>query len=83
MDPDDRCCRFGCNSLEDGQHILLECPKFDAQRRILIQGFEQLCLELTLDNLLGTNGDLSSKTHFKIHKLISAFIANGGLPAIL
>ena len=83
VDPDDRLCRFGCNSVEDGQHILLECPKFDTQREKLVLGLEKLQVEPNFDNLLGTNQNLNSHTQFKILKLVSAFVTHAHLFTIL
>jgi len=79
----DRSCRYGCNALEDAQHVLMDCSKTENQRRALMQGFRNLQVELNVENLLGLNTDLNSRTQFKIHKLVSAFIKNSNLITII
>ena len=70
-------------AIEDSEHILLKCPKFNSERQQLTSTFSSLGLELNLINLRGLNSNLPSQVQFRIAKSFHRFINQAKLPEII
>ena len=79
----DPSCRYGCEAIENTEHILLNCPKNEPH----CLKIRQLCLdnslELNSETILGLNTSLDTKTELKIRDLTAIFLSKSGLINIL
>ena len=70
----DPSCRFGCEKLEDAEHLLLHCPVLDSHRRNLVLFFSKNNIDLNFQSITGCNLNLDRNTQLKIRdKVISFF----------
>ena len=79
----DPSCRYGCEEIENPLHVLTVCPKFEPFRLKLRRMLQIYRLEFSLDNLLGLNANLDTKTQFKKRDMTADFIKKASLPKIV
>jgi ribonuclease HI len=79
----DPSCRKGCEALETANHILLECPAFEAQRQKIRTFFTAENVTFDLNSILGLNTDIPKPVQFKIRNLIVQFLRCTGLQSII
>ena len=70
----DPSCRFGCEKLEDAEHLLLHCPVLDSHRRNLVLFFNRNNIDLNFQSITGCNLNLDRNTQFKIRDKVISFI---------
>jgi len=58
----DPSCRFGCEKLEDAEHLLLRCPELNNHRRNLLLFFNSNNIDLNLETITGCNPNLDRNT---------------------
>nr|CAH0112721.1 unnamed protein product [Daphnia galeata] len=75
----DPSCRYGCEAIENTEHILLNCPKNEPHRLKIRQLCLDNSLELNSETMLGLNTSLDTKTQLKIRDLLAIFRSKNGL----
>jgi ribonuclease HI len=70
----DPSCRFGCEKLEDAEHLLLRCPELNNHGRNLLLFFNSNNIDLNLETITGCNPNLDRNTQFKIRDKLISFI---------
>lgn len=79
----DPSCRYGCEAIENPQHILISCPKNEPFRHKLRQMFFANQLEFNYETMLGLNTSIDAKTQFKIRDLTAKFLTKTSLTSIV
>jgi ribonuclease HI/exonuclease III len=79
----DPSCRYGCEAIENPQHILISCPKNEPFRHKLRQMFLANQLEFNYETMLGLNTSIDAKTQFKIRDLTAKFLTKTSLTSIV
>ena len=62
------------NPCENSYHYFLECPRFSAQRRLLLTELDKLNLDITNELLLFGNEQLPCDTNFEFFRNVHIFI---------
>ena len=75
----DPSCRRGCEAIENGKHVLLDCTALQENRRKIVTFFSSSKLILDANSLLGLNPDIPKSVQFKIRNLLSQYLVKTGL----
>jgi ribonuclease HI len=79
----DPSCRYGCEEIENPLHVLTVCPKSEPFRHKLHRMLQDNRLELSLDNVLGLNTAIDTRTQFKIRDMTADFLKKASLTKII
>lgn len=84
IDPEaDPSCRYGCEAIENPQHILETCPRNEIPRRKIRQFFSDKKLEFNFETMIGLNPTLDTSTQLKIRNLTAKFLIKTSLTDII
>ena len=70
----DPSCRFGCEVLEDAEHLIINCPKLVDNREKLASFFAKNKLPFIFTSVSGCDPDLDRITQLKTRDLLISFL---------
>ena len=62
-------CRHGCNDIETAEHILVHCPFYNKERRLLITLCNSLGLEVSIGTFL-----TDKRLQTRVERLLARFL---------
>nr|CAH0109852.1 unnamed protein product [Daphnia galeata] len=79
----DPSCRFGCEAIENSQHILIDCPKNELARTQLRRLTTTNKIPMDVETLTGLNSSIDTKKQFAIRNLVARFLEKTALTDII